>query len=62
MLEVEKCGFDRFKFYVEIRETAIMDGWMDLQYTSQRAPPKMSGGSPLCEGKGGFPMEPTGWG
>ena len=36
--------------------------WMDLQYTSQRAPPKMSGGSPLCEGKGGFPMEPTGWG
>ena len=35
---------------------------LTVQYTSQRAPPKMSGGSPLCEGKGGFPMEPTGWG
>ena len=35
-------------------------GCMDLQYTSQRAPPEIPGDSLLCEGKGGFPVEPTG--
>jgi len=34
-----------------------MDGWMALQYTSQRAPPKMSGGSLLCEGKADWLLE-----
>ena len=39
--------------YNQARAVLFWDKWMDLQYTSQRAPPKMPGGSLLCEGKGG---------
>ena len=30
-----------------------LGSFVDLRYTSRRAPPKMLGGSLLCEGKGG---------